>query len=136
MHQPPRALLDRFAVCLSLLCMVHCLALPLLVAVLPIVGGALLPDREFHWLMLVLVLPASAWALTNGYRHHRRSGIAALGAVGLGVLLGISLFGHELFGPGGERLTTSAGAMLVAVSHVLNFRHLHAALHGASSVLD
>jgi hypothetical protein len=118
--------MDRFAVLLSLACMIHCLAIPLLAAVLPIVGGALLPDREFHWVMLGLVLPASLWALTSGCRRHRRLRVAAIGSAGLGVLIGVALFGHTLFGPTGERLATSAGAVLVAVAHVLNYRHLHA----------
>jgi hypothetical protein len=134
MSQSHRVLLDRFAVVLSLVCMIHCLALPLIVAVLPIVGSTLLPDREFHWLMLLLVLPASLWALTSGYRHHRRIGIAAVGAFGLGVLLGVSLLGHELFGLAGERLATSVGSIFVAAAHVLNYRRRHSSLQGASSV--
>jgi len=131
MWKPRTGLLDRFAVLLSLVCMIHCLAIPLLAALLPIVGGVLLPDREFHWVMLGLVLPASLWALMSGCRRHRRLRVAAIGSAGLGVLIAVALFGHALFGPAGERFATSAGSTLVAVAHFLNYRHLHAAAHDA-----
>ena len=49
--------LDGMAVIFSGTCMVHCLVLPLLVTVFPIVQGSLLDEQQFHLVMLLLILP-------------------------------------------------------------------------------
>lgn len=118
------AFLDRFAMMLSGICMIHCLVTPLLVALLPILGIALLSDREFHWLLLVLVLPASIWALASGCRRHRRFTIAVIGVTGLVILVSIGIAGHQIFGEDGERFVTSIGSATVAIAHLMNYRQL------------
>ena len=64
-------MLDGFAILLSGTCMLHCLTLPLLVTVFPIVQGSLLEEQYFHLIMLVLILPTSLIALTVGCRKHK-----------------------------------------------------------------
>lgn len=104
--------------------MVHCFAIPLFVTLLPILGGAFLSDQAFHWLLLILVLPASIWALTSGCKRHFRVRILVIGVIGLSVLVGVGLGGHELFGEAGERVATSVGSAIVAIAHLMNYREL------------
>ena len=73
--------LDGAAVGLSALCLIHCLALPLVVAGLPFL--AQFAEGHLHAQMLVVVLPLSIVALGLGYRHHRNGRIVAAGAVGM-----------------------------------------------------
>ena len=114
--------LDGLAVVLSGACMVHCLALPLLVTLFPIVQGSLLEEKYFHLIMLVLILPTSLIALTVGCRKHKDRTTIILGVVGLSTLTVTALFGHELFGLLGERVVTSLGGLTLAIAHIQNFR--------------
>lgn len=113
--------LDGLAVLLSGTCMLHCLALPLLVTLFPIVQGSLLEERHFHILMLFLILPTSTIALTVGCRKHKDKVTMILGAAGLVVLGVTAMFGHSLFGFSGERIITTLGGLLLASAHIRNF---------------
>ncbi len=114
--------LDGLAVIMSGTCMVHCLALPVLVTLFPIVQGSLLEEQYFHLIMLVLILPTSLVALTVGCRKHKDRLTMALGAIGLITLTFTALFGHEVFGLLGERIVTSIGGLILASAHIQNFR--------------
>lgn len=114
--------LDQAAIGLSLLCLVHCLALPLLLVLLPALAALPIADERFHLALLTLVLPTSAAALWLGWRRHRRWRVMAWGLAGVGILVFAAAFGHDLLGEGGERGLTVIGALLVAASHLRNFR--------------
>ncbi|MFT4711686.1 MAG: hypothetical protein ACJAVI_000067 [Candidatus Azotimanducaceae bacterium] len=112
---------DGLAIVLSGTCMLHCLALPILVTLFPIVQGSLLEEQHFHLIMLVLILPTSLIALTVGCRKHKDKLTMALGTIGLVVLAITALFGHELFGMSGERVITSIGGLVLAAAHIRNY---------------
>jgi predicted branched-subunit amino acid permease len=115
--------LDGFAVLLSGTCMVHCLVLPLLVTVVPIMqGSSLLNEQAFHLIMLLFILPTSLIALTIGCRKHKDRLTMVLGGIGLSVLTFTALFGHEVFGLVGERYVTTGGGLILALAHIQNFR--------------
>jgi len=64
-------ILDRFAIGLSSLCLVHCLAAPLMLLLLPAAGlGFALPE-SFHIWMLLTAIPVSILALRSGHRELR-----------------------------------------------------------------
>jgi len=114
--------LDRAAISLSLLCIVHCLALPVLLVLMPTLATLSIADEHFHVVLLFLILPTSFAALFMGYRRHRRLAAMTWGLAGVGVLLGAALFGHDVLGGAGEKALTVVGSLLVTVGHVLNFR--------------
>jgi hypothetical protein len=114
--------LDSLAVILSGTCMVHCLALPVLVTLFPIVQGSLLEEQYFHLIMLGLILPTSLIALAVGCRKHKDPVTMALGAAGLITLTVTALIGHEIFGFLGERIVTSFGGLILATAHIRNYR--------------
>jgi len=76
-------LADKAAIGLSLLCAVHCLALPLAVALLPALVSLGFQDEKFHTWMVFIVIPLSIFALTLGCRKHRNPWVLATGATGL-----------------------------------------------------
>ena len=114
--------LDGVAVFLSGTCMVHCLVLPMLVTLFPIVQGSLLEEQYFHLIMLVLILPTSLFALTVGCRKHKDRTTITLGAAGLLTLTTTAIMGHELFGFLGERIATTIGGLILASAHIQNYR--------------
>jgi len=134
-HQAPKAVsqgkadkqsmgnrLDTAAIFLSATCMLHCLALPILITLYPIAHGSLLEEQNFHLILLVFILPTSLIALTIGCRKHKDLVTMILGGIGLSILTITGLFGHELFGMLGERIVTSIGGLILATAHIQNFR--------------
>ena len=117
-----RRLLDTTAVVLSSVCMLHCLALPIVLTVLPIVNVSLMDETTFHLVMMVVILPISLIALTIGCRQHKDRLTLILGTTGLTILTGTGLFGHVWFGLSGERIMTSIGGLVLASAHIQNYR--------------
>ena len=113
---------DGMAIFLSGACMLHCLALPILVTLFPIVQGSLLDEQYFHLIMLFLILPTSLFALTVGCRKHKDRTTMILGGIGLVVLSFTAIFGHTLFGFIGERVITTLGGLTLAMAHIQNYR--------------
>jgi hypothetical protein len=121
---------DRIAIALSAICIVHCLAVPVLVAVLPVAAVSFGEDQHFHGLMLWLVIPTSVAGFGMGYRVHRLARIVALGAAGVVVLILAAIYGHEVWRPDLEIIVSVCGSLLLGGAHWLNFRavrrcHLH-----------
>lgn len=115
--------LDKFAVLLSGICVLHCLITPIAITVLPIISlNAFVEDVLFHKLMLWLVLPTSCIALFIGCRKHRDWLIAGTGILGMTILVVIAFFGHDFLSHGGEKVLTSIGGIVLAISHILNYR--------------
>lgn len=117
-----RSLLDTAAVVMSGICMLHCLALPIALTMLPILNVAVLDEQVFHLLLLVFILPVSVVALAIGCRQHKDRLTLVLGVLGLSVLLFTAVFGHDFFGINGERIVTSMGGIVLALAHIQNYR--------------
>lgn len=117
-----QAITDKTAISLSLLCAIHCLALPIIVALLPSVAAMVFEDEAFHFWMVVAVIPTSAIALTMGCKQHKRYPVLFIGVVGLCILAVAAFLGEERLDELGEKALTLAGAALIALGHVWNYR--------------
>ena len=124
-----QAITDKLAIGLSLACVVHCLALPVLLILLPSLAALQLGDETFHLLMVAAVFPSSIYALSMGCKQHKRYQLVFLGAAGLILLLLPIVLGEERVGETGEKILTIVGAAFVAVGHWLNYRLCHALNH-------
>ena len=111
--------LDRIAIGLSGLCVVHCLASAVLLAMLSAAGGMLL-NPIFHEVGLTLAIGLGAIALGRGILDHGYAMPASMGAFGLGVMAGAMSLPHD--GSGMETLWTVIGVGLLAFGHDLNRR--------------
>ncbi len=107
--------LDRFAIGLSGLCIVHCLATAVLLAALSSIGG-LLGAPVIHEVALVLAMLMGAFALGHGVVKHGFMMPCAVGALGLGVMAGALQLPHD----GSEALLTMVGVGILALGHRLN----------------
>ena len=110
--------LDGAAVGLSALCLIHCLALPLVVAGLPFL--AQFADGHLHAQMLIVVLPLSFIALGLGFRHHRNASIVAAGCVGMLLLTIGATIAHAQMGLLADRVFTIVGSLILATAHFYN----------------
>ena len=115
-------LLDRASIGLSVICVLHCFATPILLVFAPSLLALPVADEKFHAVLIFMILPASLVALTLGCRRHGDMSIVYWGCGGLVVLLGTLVLGHDLLGDGGEKIMTVFGSGLVVIGHTLNFR--------------
>lgn len=110
--------LDGFAVGASAACLVHCLALPLLIATLPVLAGMLAIGEGVHGAIFVAAVPTSALALFAGHRRHGQFTPMAGGALGLTLLASGLMAGRPL----AETALTVSGSLLLASAHLMNWR--------------
>jgi hypothetical protein len=110
--------LDAVAIGASLACLVHCLVLPLLLALVPALARAIAVPESFHRAALLFAIPASAWAMRAGYRHHSTALPALFGAIGLLLLVGGALGGFDL---AIETGVTVIGSLMLASAHWVNW---------------
>lgn len=113
-------LLDRAAVALSGLCVLHCLALPLVLVAAPVLGQ--LADTHFHLQMLIAVVPVSALALGLGFRRHRNPLMLVWGSIGMTLLIVGATWAHYRMGLTADRLMTLFGSLILAATHYANSR--------------
>ncbi|MCG8669575.1 MAG: MerC domain-containing protein [Pseudomonadales bacterium] len=116
-----RAYSDQLAISLSLLCTIHCLAVPVLLVALPSLASLRLDNEAFHIWMIIAVLPISLYALTLGCKKHKRYRVVAFGCAGL-VFLVAAILGEDLFGEAGEKSLTVIGSALLIWGHIQNYR--------------
>ena len=114
--------LDRWAMMLSGLCVVHCVASAVFFAMLSAVGG-LLVDPIFHEIGLTFAIALGALGLGRGALQHGYLWPLAVGSLGLGMMTGAMTLPHdaELL-EGGEALWTIIGVGVLAFGHDLNRR--------------
>ena len=107
--------LDRIAIGLSGLCVVHCLASAVLLALLASAGG-FLGSPIVHEVGLTLAMVLGSVALGRGILEHGFMLPSAIGGLGLGIMAG-ALTLHE---SGNEPLFTIFGVAVLALGHRLN----------------
>jgi len=113
----------RFGMGLSALCLVHCLALPWVLASVPVVMLATLPDglRENEWLHAALILPVllvSGPVLLRARPGRWQSGMVL---TAFAALIGGLFIGSQV----GEQALTITGAALLLVAHGARMRRMH-----------
>jgi hypothetical protein len=107
--------LDRIAMGLSGLCLVHCVATTVLLALLSAAGGVL-GAPIVHEVGLSLAMVMGAISLGRGILEHGYSMPSAVGGLGLGVMAGALTLTHD----GNEALYTVVGVSILALGHRLN----------------
>jgi hypothetical protein len=109
--------IDRIGITVSGLCVVHCIASAVGVAMLASAGSILL-DPIFHEVGLVIALILGVVGLGRGLFEHGFMMPAAIGSLGLGMMAGALSLGHG----GGGTVYAVAGVLILALGHDLNRR--------------
>jgi len=121
-HSPASAWLesrfDNFAIGLSGLCAVHCVASSVLLALASAAGGLLL-NPLFHEIGLTIAIGFGVIALGRGAFTHGYMMPAVVGSFGLGIMAGAVSLPH---GDGNETVWTIIGVAILALGHDLNRR--------------
>jgi hypothetical protein len=114
---------ESMAISASVLCLIHCLALPMLFASSPWLGRNLGLPFDAHLWVVLLAGPVSAWLLLKAASQQRIgvfiAGFAGLCALVLALVLPVS-------GPM-EAVISTLGSLTLAAAHIANWmaRHDH-----------
>ena len=109
--------IDRLAIGLSGLCLIHCVASAVFVTFLA-AGGSFLLDPIFHEVGMTIALVLGVFGFGRGIVRHGYMLPSAVGGLGLGVMAGSLMVGHEH----GGTLYSILGVLIVALGHDLNRR--------------
>lgn len=112
---------DYAGIAASALCLVHCVAGPLLVLAFPVLGlsGA---HHAFHDLLLAAVTVPVLLALLPGYLAHRDPFVLPVGLLGLACFLAAVFFVGPRYGQGAETALAIASSVLLVSAHLRNHR--------------
>jgi len=119
--------LNKVGLWLSLLCTIHCLAMPFLMSALPFLGESFLSEK-----LEIYLIGASAilaiFLLIKDYRNHQNSIPLTL----LSVALCFNFAGLFLANDKYEILLNVIGALLMASAYYINWNSHHRACHSHS----
>lgn len=105
----------------SVVCVLHCLATPVLLIAFPLLatGG----DADgFHRAMALIVSAAALLALLPGFLAHRNAKILLIGTAGLTCFIGAIWVIEPLYGETAELVFSTLGGALMFTAHFRNRR--------------
>jgi uncharacterized membrane protein YfcA len=111
---------DRFGIWISTLCVIHCLATPLLISFSAVAAHLLPAEENTHRILATMVAAAGAIALVRGVRVHGHWRVLALMGAGLACIFCGAWFGDRLPSHACEVAVTMAGSALMITAHRLN----------------
>jgi hypothetical protein len=118
-NEATATLFDRIGIVLSGLCVVHCVALPL---VLPFVTtiAAFAHSEWTHLALAMLIVPTVAYSAWSGYQQHKEASVTWLLATGTTLVL-LAMFAGTYFSSEVlEAAITTAGSALLIAGHWRN----------------
>ena len=113
---------DKFAMTLSMVCLVHCLFAPSLIVLTYSFMAMSVESELIHKLILLITVPVSIFALSLGYKNHKTINFIVLGVIGLLTLVLAVVMGEGILGENGELSLTMFGSALVVLSHYKNYQ--------------
>ena len=117
---------DKLGSVLSSLCAVHCMCMPVLIGLLPVIGLSFLASNRFEHIACVTMILLAAACLWSGCRIHRRWGLLVLLCIGAAVVLYIQFGGRpeakETRTDWHEAAAMAIGGSLIAISHLINLK--------------
>ena len=117
---------DKVAVTLSTACVIHCFFAPSFIILTSGFLSISIDNELVHYLILLLAVPISSFALYLGWKNHKNTSFLPFGIIGLLALVAAVLMGEAMLGEAGERAITLLGSLLVAYSHYRNHQECKA----------
>jgi hypothetical protein len=129
----PQGLLDRLGATGSMLCAVHCAAVPLVLAIAPAIGAGF-ANHAFEVGFIAFASLLGLTSLVLGYRRHRVGHALLLLTPGIALLWSAVMLAPLHENPIAHAVAMACGGTLIATAHVLNLRLSHALVHARACV--
>jgi|TARA_B100000676_G_scaffold45255_1_gene43591 hypothetical protein len=111
---------DKLAMALSSACAIHCFFSPAFILLTSGLFSFSFDNESVHYLILLIALPVSLYALISGFMNHKTAYLLTVGVFGLFVLLLAVALGESIMGELGEKTFTLIGSFLVVYAHFKN----------------
>ncbi len=103
----------------SMLCAVHCLALPFILTISTLSGLSFLANHTIEWVFIAISIVLATASLFPGYfKHHFNPIPLRIVAVGFAFLVVSRMLPHSNL----EHVITGIGGLLIAFSHYKNWK--------------
>ena len=86
---------DKLSICLSLCCILHCIALPVIILIIPSFASLWINNEKVHVILVLFAVPISLFAMAKSLRVHHNYKCISLAIVGLSLLVG-AIFMHDI----------------------------------------
>lgn len=113
--------LDFFGFSTSLLCAIHCAALPFLLTLAPLSGLQFLDNHWIEYGIIILSFFIASNSLIHGYRRHHKKRIALIVALIGFILIGVGQVSESEWM---EAFFTSSGGVTIAIAHLINWKYV------------
>jgi hypothetical protein len=110
--------LDRLGVWLTSLCALHCLLLPILIPLAPLIASSFVAEAWFERVILSASILVGFAALFIGFHKYHRQ-LYPIYSLVLGALI---YWNKHMFGEAYEPLIIAVGAFLIIAAHLANLR--------------
>lgn len=117
-QKPLNRVLDKLGIWISGICALHCLLLPILLPIAPLVAGTFFAEAWFEKTILTFSILVGFTALFIGFHKYHRQ-LYPIYSLSLG---GLIYWNKDIFGHDAEPFIVTIGALLIIVSHVINLR--------------
>jgi hypothetical protein len=112
---------DQLGFWVSLVCGIHCVAMPFVLGVLPFTGSGETIHEVTEIGVLLVTMTVGTYAMTSGYRKHKNVAPTLFMIVGLCIIF----TGMHLHTEMAEMILMPVGALGLAIAHLRNHRLLH-----------
>ncbi len=112
--------LDSFGIAASFICLVHCLALPLLISAIPAFGMQILESDWTHKVLAFFVLAFAVSAIVPNYLKYKKIEILLGMFVGLALVLFATFACGHLIGEEFEIPLITIGNLIIVSTHLAN----------------
>ena len=86
---------DKLSICLSLCCILHCIALPVIILMIPSFASLWINNEKVHVILVLFAVPISLFAMAKSLRVHHNYKCISLAIIGLSLLVG-AIFMHDI----------------------------------------
>ena len=86
---------DKLSICLSLCCILHCIALPVIILIIPSFASLWINNEKVHVILVLFAIPISLFAMAKSLRVHHNYKCISLAVIGLSLLVG-AIFMHDI----------------------------------------
>ncbi len=86
---------DKLSICLSLCCILHCIALPAIILMIPSIASLWINNEKVHVILVLFAVPISLFAMAKSLRVHHNYKCISLAVIGLSLLVG-AIFMHDI----------------------------------------
>ena len=111
---------DNLGMAASTICLIHCLLMPFVITMLPIVGWQCLESKHAHHILAAFVFAFALFAIVPGYLKHRRTSILVSTIVGLSLVLVATFVCGYILPESLELPLITAGNLILVATHWQN----------------